>query len=325
MADFPLPASGASVRGGVAEGDGGGFIAFIGLGLMGSRMSGHLLAAGHEMRGYDPDPARLDEFEAKGGVATTSPADAVQGCWAAVLSLPTSDVSREVCLGENGIATAGVSPLHVYDTTTGRPGDAVEIAAALDQVGVVYSDTTVSGNSEVAEKGELVVMLGGAEGAYMVGQPIFEAIGRSHHHVGPVGSASRMKLIVNHALTVHRMALAEALVVAELAGMDLDTALDVLRDSLAYSKAMDVWGDRMVAGDHEFPYARLRQSHKDARLIVEQGRDLGATMDLARVAEEALAEGEETGLADMDNSSVMEVVRRRAGIGRNRAAGLGDP
>ena len=135
-------------------------------------------------------------------------------------------------------------------------------------------------------------MLGGSDDAYRRGRPIFEAIGRSHHHVGPVGSASRMKLIVNHALTVQRMALAEALVVAELSGMDLDTALDVLKDSLAYSKVMDVWGDRMVAGDHEFPYARLRQSHKDARLIVDHGVELGATMDLARVAREALAEGE---------------------------------
>ncbi len=293
-----------------------GPMAVIGLGLMGSRMSSHLLAAGHVVRGYDPDLARSAEFEDKGGVIAGSPAEAVAGCWAALLSLPTSDVSREVCLGGDGIAGAGVSPLFVYDTTTGRPDDAVEIAAALDAVGVVYSDTTVSGNSEVAEKGELVVMMGGSEDAYMRGRPIFEAIGRSRHHVGPIGSASRMKLIVNHALTVQRMALAEALVVAELAGMDLGTTLDVLKDSLAYSKVMDVWGDRMVAGDHEFPYARLRQSHKDARLIVEHGLELGATMDLARVAREALAEGEETGLADMDNSSIMEVVRRRAGLGR---------
>jgi 3-hydroxyisobutyrate dehydrogenase-like beta-hydroxyacid dehydrogenase len=227
-----------------------------------------------------------------------------------------SDVSREVCLGQDGILASGVSQLFVYDTTTGRPGDAVEIANALAPSGIVYSDTTVSGNSELAERAELVVMLGGSEEAYEAGRPIFEAIGRSHHHVGPVGSASRMKLIVNHALTVHRMALAETLVVAELAGMDPAKALIVLEDSLAYSKAMDVWGDRMVAGDHDPPYARLRQSHKDARLIVEHGEQLGATMDLARVARDALAEGEEAGLADMDNSAVAEVVRRRAGIGR---------
>jgi 3-hydroxyisobutyrate dehydrogenase-like beta-hydroxyacid dehydrogenase len=291
-------------------------VAVIGLGLMGSRMAGHILAAGHGVRGYDPDRARCAELEARGGVATGSPAEAVQGCWAALLSLPTSDVSREVCLGVEGIAGGGVSPLYVYDATTGRPGDAVEIADALSAAGVVYSDSTVSGNSEVAERGELVVMVGGSKDAYQRGVPIFEAIGRSHHHVGPVGSASRMKLIVNHALTVHRMALAEALVVAELADMDLKTTLDVLKDSLAYSKAMDVWGDRIVAGDHDPPYARLRQSHKDARLIVEHGEGLGATMDLARVARDALAEGEQSGLADLDNSAVAEVVRRRAGIGR---------
>jgi 3-hydroxyisobutyrate dehydrogenase-like beta-hydroxyacid dehydrogenase len=291
-------------------------VAFIGLGLMGSRMSTRLLAAGHRLRGYDPDPERLAAFELAGGTATASLVDAVQGCWAAVLSLPNSDVTREVTLGEGGLSGSGVSPLFVYDTTTGRPADAVEISGRLAGMGIFYSDSTVSGNSEVAERGELVVMVGGTEEAYRRGIPLFEAIGRSHHHVGQVGTAARMKLIVNHALTVHRMALAEALVVAELAGIDLTTTLEVLKDSLAYSKAMDVWGDRMIAGHHEDLYARLGQSHKDAALIVEHGHKLGATMDLAEVVRAALAEGVVEGLGDMDNSSVIEVVRRRAGIGR---------
>jgi 3-hydroxyisobutyrate dehydrogenase-like beta-hydroxyacid dehydrogenase len=125
-----------------------------------------------------------------------------------------------------------------------------------------------------------------------------------------------MKLLVNHALTIHRMALAETLVVAELAGLDLDATLEVLKDSLAYSKAMDAWGDRMIAGDHYEPYARLRQSAKDARLIVEHGHDVEAPVALVEVVAAALAEGENTGLADFDNSAVMEVVRRRAGVGR---------
>jgi 3-hydroxyisobutyrate dehydrogenase-like beta-hydroxyacid dehydrogenase len=190
------------------------------------------------------------------------------------------------------------------------------IGTALTVHGITYCDSTVSGNGEVAERGELVVMVGGPEEAYQKGLPIFEAIGRSHHHVGLVGSGSRIKLIVNHALTIHRMALAEALVVAELSGMDLGKTLDVMKDSLAYSKAMDVWGERMVDGYHDEPFSRLRQSHKDARIIVEQGRDLGAAMDLVEVVRAALAEGEDAGLGDLDNSSVIEVVRRRAGIGR---------
>jgi 3-hydroxyisobutyrate dehydrogenase-like beta-hydroxyacid dehydrogenase len=291
-------------------------VAVIGLGLMGSRMSANLASAGLHLRGYDVDRARRDEFAEAGGTVANNPAEAVQGCWAALLSLPTSDIAREVCLGNAGISEAGVGDLQVYDTTTGPPADAVEFAAALSQYGVSYSDSTVSGNSEVAGRGELVVMTGGSEESYRLGLPIFEAIGRSHHHVGPVGSGARMKLIVNHVLSIHRLALAEGLVVAELGGMDLDKTLAILKDGAAYSKAMDLWGDRMIAGDHEIPFARLSQTHKDSRLIVQHGLDLGAPMELASVVLTALAEGVDEGLADYDNSSVIEVMRRRGGIGR---------
>lgn len=291
-------------------------VAVIGLGLMGSRMAANLKKHGFALRGFDPEADRVREFEAAGGTGASSPAEAVAGCWAALLSLPNSDVSKEVCLGADGLASSGVSPLQVYDATTGRPTDAVDIATGLDQHGITYCDATVSGNGEVAGRGELVVMVGGPARSYEAGIPIFEAIGRAHHHVGGVGAGSRMKLLVNHALTINRMAVAETLVVAELAGLDLDATLAVLKDGLAYSKAMDVWGDRMIAGDHEPPFARLRQSSKDARLIVEHGRSLGAPMSLLEVVAAALAEGEGSGLADHDNSSIMEVVRRRAGIGR---------
>lgn len=291
-------------------------VAVVGLGLMGSRMAKQLIDHGFQLRGFDIERERMVEFEALGGVATGSPAEAVQDCWGVLLSLPNSDVSREVCLGDGGISEAGVAPLLVYDTTTGDPGDAVEIAQSLQHRGIDYADATVSGNGEIAGRGELVVMMGGSAEVFERGNPIFEAIGRSHHHVGPVGAGSRMKLIVNHALGIHRMALAEALVVAELAGTDAETTLAVLKDSLAYSRAMDAWGDRMIAADHANPFARLRQSSKDARLIVDQGVALGATMDLATVVREAFAEGEAEGLADLDNSAIVEVVRRRAGIGR---------
>ncbi|HEY6635632.1 MAG TPA: NAD-binding protein, partial [Acidimicrobiia bacterium] len=203
-----------------------------------------------------------------------------------------------------------------YDTTTGRPEDAVVVAAALAARGITYCDATVSGNGDIAARGELVVMMGGPADAYQEGIPIFEAIGRSHHHVGDVGAGTRMKLLVNQILTIHRMALAEALVGAELAGLDLEATLGVLKDGLAYSRAMDAWGDRMIAGDHEAPASRLRQGSKDARLIVEQGRSLGAPIDLVEVVAAALAEGEVSGLSDLDNSAIVEVVRRRAGIGR---------
>ena len=291
-------------------------VAVIGLGIMGSRMAGRLLAAGFALRGYDPNPARSEEFEAAGGTPTSSPAEAVQGCDIALLSLLTSDISREVCLGERGLSSSGAVSLLVLDATTGRPEDAVEIADGLAKVGIEYADTTVSGNAPVAASGELVAMVGGSDDAYQRARPVLEAIGRSHHHVGGVGAGARTKLIVNHVLAVNRMALAEALVVAELAGLDLARVLEVLKDGVAYSKAMDLWGERIIAGDHYPPSARLRHSHKDARLITEHARALGAPTALVDVVRAALAEGEESGLADADNSAVAEVVRRRAGIGR---------
>lgn len=291
-------------------------VAVIGLGIMGSRLAGRLAARGFELRGFDPDSDRMEEFEERGGVPAGSPAEAVRGSRAAILSLPNSEVSKEVCLGSAGISHAEVSPLTVYDATTGRPADAIFLSEKLAEVGVTYCDMTVSGNAQVAERGELVVMMGGTAEAFRAGVPIFEAIGRSHHHLGGVGTGSRMKLLVNHALTIHRMALAETLVVAELAGLDLHATLAVLEDSLAYSKAMDLWGERMIAGDHEPPFARLRQSLKDARLIVEHAHELGAAAPLVEVVAAALSEGESTGLADMDNGAIIEVVRRRSGIGR---------
>lgn len=291
-------------------------IAVVGLGLMGSRMATRFIEAGFGLRGYDTDPDRMAEFVAAGGEPAGSPAETIEGCWAAVLSLPNSDISRRVCLGDGGIASTGASPLIVFDTTTGRPQDAVDIAEELAEVGVTYCDATLSGNGSLAEQGQLVVMVGGPADAYGRGKPIFEAIGRSHHHVGPAGSGSRMKLIVNHMLMIHRMALGEALVVAELSDMELATTFEVLHDSFAYSKAMDLWGQRMVEANHQEPLSRIRQSHKDSRLIVEHGLERGAPLDLVSVVREALAEAESTGLGDLDNSALIEVVRRRAGIGR---------
>ena len=167
-------------------------------------------------------------------------------------------------------------PGFVFDTTTGRPADSVEIGEALSAIGIDFADMTLSGNAAMAERGELTVMLGGSDPAFAAAHPIIEAVGVSGHHVGPVGAGALAKLVVNHVLAINRAAVAEGLVAAEAAGVDLERMLDVLKAGAAYSKAMDIWGERMVQGDHENPNARLRQSYKDSKLIVEQTDSVGA-------------------------------------------------
>lgn len=291
-------------------------IAVIGLGLMGGSMSARWLDAGYEVWGYDPHPARMTEHTERGGAAAGSIGDAISGVEIVVLSLPNSVVGKEVCLGEGGIADTAAAGLLVVDTTTGYPSDAIEIGAGLAGCGVRFVDATVSGNVPVARAGELVVMAGGNPADVAAAARYLEPVSRVVHHVGAVGSGARAKLIVNHVLGVHRGVLAEALVVAEKSGMDLSPMLELLRDTLAYSKAMDLWGERMVDGDHFPPASRVRQNHKDFRLILRHAEEVGADATYAAVSEALLAAAEDEGLADADNSVLVEVLRRRAGIGR---------
>ena len=141
-------------------------------------------------------------------------------------------------------------------------------------------------------------------------------LGRQVYDVGPVASGSRAKLVVNHVLSINRAAVAEGLAVAEKAGVDLDSMLEILRDSAAYSKAMDIWGDRMVAADHYPPASRVRQSTRTLASSTGTPNRSAQHMTWLTVVESHLTEAEETGLADADNSSAIEVMRRRGGIGR---------
>lgn len=288
-------------------------IAVLGLGLMGGTLAGHLLDLGHRIPGFDPDEERRAEHVARGGDSFGTVAEAVADADRVVLSLPNSTVMLEVC---EQIIAAGTSRVLVIDTTTGAPEDSITASALLQAAGHSYVDATVSGNAAQAAEKDVIFMIGGEAADVAVATEVLEPLGRRVYAVGPLGAGSTAKLVVNHVLSINRAAIAEGLVVAEKAGLDLDPMFEVLRDSAAYSKAMDIWGRRMVDGDHYPPASRVRQSHKDSRLINGHAEQIGASHALVNVVREALVEAEETGLADADNSSVMELMRRRAGIGR---------
>ena len=284
----------------------------IGLGLLGSALTASLIDAGFTVVGFDRDAQRLDEHEQRGGRAARSIGEVVDNADRVLLCLPTSEISREVCLGPDGIASRGGSGTIVMDATTARPSDSVEIGRGLLERGVSYLDTSISGSSAMAWTRDIVVMVGGPAEALERARPVLEALARSVRHVGGPGAGSRTKLIVNLALGAHRLVLAEALVLGERAGLDLDVLLEVLKDGAAYSKAMDGWGRRMVEGDHDNPMSRVRQHAKDVRLILEEGRAAGAPLWVASTVSQVLLIAEQQGLSDADNSAVIEVLRRLA-------------
>jgi 3-hydroxyisobutyrate dehydrogenase-like beta-hydroxyacid dehydrogenase len=284
----------------------------VGLGLLGSALTATLLDRGYHVHGFDLDTDRLREHEQRGGHAAGSLREVVDGVDLVLLCLPTSEISREVCLGSGGLADVAAAGTVLMDATTARPSDSIAIGSGLAEHGLSYLDTTISGSSAMAATRDIVVMVGGPPDAFDRARPVLEDLARSVRYVGGPGAGATAKLIVNLTLGAHRVVLAEALVLGEQADLDLTVLLEVLKDSAAYSKAMDVWGSRMVAGDHDNPASRIRQHAKDVRLILEQGQVVGAPLWMASTVAQVMLIAEQQGLSDADNSAVIEVLRRLA-------------
>jgi 3-hydroxyisobutyrate dehydrogenase-like beta-hydroxyacid dehydrogenase len=199
----------------------------------------------------------------------------------------------------------------LIDTTTGEPGDVTAMGARLAELGVHYFDAPISGSSEQTRRGEATVIVGGEPQAFEACADLWPVLGGTVFHVGGCGAASKMKLVTNLVLGLNRAALAEGLVFAEAVGIDASSALEVLRGSVAYSKTMDTKGQKMI--DRAFqPQARLTQHLKDVRLILAAAERSGLSLPLSQRHAELLAQAEQLGCGDLDNSAIIEVYRRRS-------------
>jgi 3-hydroxyisobutyrate dehydrogenase-like beta-hydroxyacid dehydrogenase len=152
-------------------------------------------------------------------------------------------------------------------------------------------------------------MAGGEAEAFAECRPLFDSFAREVFHVGPCGAGATMKLIVNLVLGLNRAALAEGLAFARSLGVDLAETLKVLRAGPAWSRAMDVKGQKMIAGDFE-PQARLSQHLKDVRLILAAGRASGAKLPLSELHRQLLESVEQQGLGGADNSAIIKAFER---------------
>lgn len=289
-------------------------VGIVGLGLMGTAMSRKLMEAGHRVRGFDIDAGRLDELAANGGVPVGSAGEAAEGARFVLVSLLYARDVREACLGDGGVADAAGEDLIVIDTSTSGPDDSARLGADLRRAGVGFLDASLSGSRNNVMEGSIVSVVGGEARDFEAARPVLGAFARSVHHVGANGAGARTKLVINLVLGLTRLALSEGLVLGMKSGLDMERLLDVLKDSAAYSRAMDQRGERMIRADYENPLSRVRQHHKDVRLMLEQGQKLGAPMLLSAVHQQVLQAAELGGLGDADNSAVIEVFRRMAGI-----------
>lgn len=288
-----------------SEGPPASVVGLIGVGLVGAALAERFLGAGLTVRGFDVESERRKVLERLGGVAVDR-IEAVGSCARVVLSLPGSEQVRAVIAALRPDLQPGQL---IVDTTTGDPEQAAATGEELAALGVGYLDATLSGSSEQVRSGEAVVMAGGTPEAFAACTGLFRLFAREAYRLGPWGSGSRMKLVSNLVLGLNRAALAEGLALAGAWGMDPLETLAVLRAGAAYSRVMDVKGERMIARDFA-PQARLSQHHKDVGLILGAADRLALDLPLSRVHEDLLARAEAMGLGGLDNSAIVEAYGR---------------
>lgn len=279
-------------------------IGIIGLGLMGTAITERLLEYGVPVFVWNRTREKADALIARGAQWSENP---LVDCDRIIISLYTSEVVEGV-LRQMFDDVHFVSDWHrkiIIDTTTGAPEGSAAMFDRCAAIGVRYMDAPVSGSSDQTRRGEATVMVGGERAAFDACSDLWPILGKNVYYVGSSGSAAKMKLVSNLALGLHRAALAEALVFAQAIGVEPAAALDILRGSMAYSRVMDVKGQKML--DEDFtPQARLSQHLKDVRLIL----DSGVTLPLSQTHRQLLEQAEGMGLGELDNCAIIKVIQR---------------
>jgi len=283
-------------------------VGVIGLGLLGSALAERLVAGGLDVPGYDLDSGKRDDFERTGGRPLESAADVAGCCRCLLLVLPDDRVSRSVIAELESNFVPGTV---ILDATTGDADVTAELGTWLAGRGILYIDMTVSGSSVQARQGEAILMVGGPDEAFERCRPVFDLLSHRTIHTGPCGSGAKMKLVTNLVLGLNRAALAEGLVFARSIGLEAVQALEVLRASMAYSRAMDTKGDKMTRGDFSVQ-ARLSQHLKDVNLMLDAARRAGQRVPLTEAHRELLDSAMELGLGDMDNSAILLAIEKRS-------------
>lgn len=280
-------------------------IGFVGLGLMGTVMAKNLMADGFPLIGYDIDPSRVETIVREGGEGIDQAEKLPSRVDVIVTSLPDAQVMEGVIRHSLKLFEVMRTDLILIDTTTGDPSISERLARELEAKGIGMLDATLGGGSGMCSRREAPVMVGGREEIFRRCEDVLRAIGRDVFYVGESGRGALMKLVHNLVIGLNRMVLAEALVLAKRAGLDLPLVLEILRKSGAYSRVMDTKGARMLSKDFFPPESKLAFHLKDVRLILELAQRLQVPLVLSGLHAQALVSAVAKGRGDWDNSAIL--------------------
>jgi L-threonate 2-dehydrogenase len=283
-------------------------IAFIGLGAMGRPMARALLAGGSAVRGFDLNPAALDELARDGGQPCQTAASACDGADAAILMVVNADQAEQVLFADGAAAALGRGKLAILMVTC--PPDRVRaIGARLSDMGVDFLDAPVSGGVVGAEAAKLTIMAGGTRAVFDRAKPILDRLGDKVRHVGVnLGDGAAMKTVNQLLCGVHIVAAAECLALAEKLGLDGGTVIGILSQSAAGSWMLGDRGPRMVMDDPPVTSA-VDIFVKDLGIVLAAGEQAKLGLPLSALARQLFLQASGEGLGRADDSQVVQVYR----------------
>ena len=283
-------------------------VAFIGLGVMGYPMAGHLAAGGHEVTVYNRTKSKAEQWVAQhGGALATTPRDACVNAEFAFSCVGNDDDLRSVVLGETGIFSA-LKPGSVFiDHTTAS----AEVARELDEVARKQKlhaiDAPVSGGQAGAENGVLTVMCGGEQVAFDRAQPVIDCFARAVTLMGPAGAGQLTKMVNQLAIVGLLQSLSEAMNFGLKAGLDMDKVIGVIGKGAAQSWQMDNRASTMCKGEFDFGFA-VDWMRKDLGICFDEARKNGARLPMAALVDQFYAQVQARGGNRWDTSSLMHLL-----------------
>lgn len=284
-------------------------VAFLGLGVMGFPMAGHLALAGHDVTVYNRSAAKAKAWteEFKGRAAPT-PREAVAGCDLVFCCVGNDEDLRNVVLGDDG-ALAGMKPGAIFvDHTTASANVARELSAVAEGRGLQFVDAPVSGGQAGAQNGLLTVMCGGESAAFDAARPVAMAFSRAFTLLGESGAGQLAKMVNQICIAGLVQGLSEGIAFGMRAGLDMEQVLEVIGKGAAQSWQMDNRGKTMIADKFDFGFA-VDWMRKDLGIALEEAKRNGARLPVTALVDQFYADVQEQGGNRWDTSSLIKRIK----------------
>src|SRR3989454_11038200 len=287
-------------------------IGFIGLGIMGKPMARNLMKAGFPVTVHNRSQAKLEELVKEGASRAASAQEVASAADIIITMLPNSPDVELVALGHNGLKSAAKKGQLLIDMSTINPIVSQKIANDLAATGVAMVDAPVSGGEKGAIDGTLSIMAGGEPQDFERALPVFNALGKTITHMGPLGAGGFTKLANQIIVAINLTAIGEALVFGTKAGVDPQKMIRALAGGLAGSKCLDQKSEKILSGDFA-PGFKIDLHFKDLNLIQDAARSVGVPIPTAAFVEQLFAALRVRGPGGLDHSGVITLFEDLAG------------